>query len=84
VWLQFDSVQASDDARRYRIRVGDGTRVVDAATLRRQPVGPFALPAAKGGSVPVTVALADPAYPAEDLGLRFDTATVSTTPAPPP
>ena len=84
VWLQFDSVRASDDARRYRIRVGDGTRMVDAATLRRQPVGPFALPAAKGGSVPVTVALADPAYPAEGLGLRFDTATVSTTPAPPP
>lgn len=75
-WLRFSGVQAAS-AQRYRIRVGEQAREVDAATLRGQAIGPFAIPAADAGATPVTIELAAPAYPAQDLELRFDAMSIS-------
>lgn len=71
-WLRFSGVRARAD-RRYRIQVGGDVREVDAVTLQSRPFGPFVLVA----DAPVTVTLSDPAYPAEDLGLRFEAMTVA-------
>jgi len=81
VWLRFDGVQAPD-GRRYLVRVGDHRLEADAAALRTQAIGPFALPGA--GAFPVSVELAAPDYPAQDLELRFAAATVSPRPDPAP
>lgn len=79
-WLRFSAVQARV-GRRYRIAVGATTRVVDARRLQSRAVGPF--PLQPGTPVTVTIALADPAYPAEDMGLRFEAMSVhSGTDAP--
>ena len=77
LWLRFAGVRARED-RRYRIRVGSRAFDADAATLRSQAIGPFA---ATTGATPMTIALADPAYPAEELGLRYQAVQVSTNAA---
>ncbi|MBN8887491.1 MAG: alpha-L-fucosidase [Rudaea sp.] len=66
--LRFDGVTAPANAR-YRIAVGDQVREQDAPSLAAG-IGPFALPAS--GTVPLSIRLATPAFPAEDLGLKFD------------
>ncbi|WP_312348702.1 alpha-L-fucosidase [Stenotrophomonas acidaminiphila] len=75
-WLRFHGVQAPAQ-QRYRLRVGDQQREVDGATLRTQSIGPFVLPAAEAGATIIRVELAAPSYPAQDLDLHFDTASVA-------
>jgi len=77
LWLRFAGVRARAD-RRYRIRVGSRALDADAAALRSQAIGPFT---ATAGATPVTITLADPAYPAEELGLRYQAVQVSANAA---
>lgn len=74
-WLRFSGVKAAA-GQRYRIRVGAQEQVVTADMLGAQAIGPFALPDAATGATPVTITLATPDHPAQDLRLRFDAARV--------
>ena len=65
----------ADPGRRYQVSAGEATLETTGAALAAGAVGPLRVPA--GEAVPLTIALADPGYPAEDLGLRFDTAELS-------
>ncbi len=76
VWLRFTAAKASA-GQHYRVRVGHHEQVVTAEALGAQAIGPFALPDAEAGAVPVTITLAGPGYPAQDLQLRFDAVRVS-------
>lgn len=58
--------------RRYRIAVGSHAVEVPGTELATGTVGPFELPASPATALDIR--LADPAYPAEDLGLSFDVA----------
>ena len=55
-------------------------QVIAADALGTQAIGPFALPGAEAGAIPVTITLAGPDYPAQDLQLRFDAVRVSSRP----
>ena len=77
VSLQLHGASARSD-RRYRITVGEQAVEVAGAELAQATLGPFDLPAAP--ATRLDIRLADPAYPAEDLGLRFDGATLRPTP----
>ena len=68
VMLRFDGATAPANTR-YRVAVGDQVREQDAPSLAAG-IGPFALPAS--GTVPLSIRLTAPAFPAEDLGLKFD------------
>lgn len=76
VWLRFSGAKAAP-GQRYRIRVGAHEQAVTAEALGTQAIGPFALPDAQAGATPVTITLAEPGYPAQDLQLRFDAVHVS-------
>jgi alpha-L-fucosidase len=68
VMLRLRDVKAGD-ANRYRIAIGDSVIEADGAQLRSAALGPFALPATD--ALPLTIRLAAPDWPAEDLGLDF-------------
>jgi len=76
VWLRFTGAKALS-GQAYRIRVGTHEQIVTADALGARAIGPFALPDAAAGATPVTITLATPAYPAQDLELRFDAVRVS-------
>ena len=58
--------------RRYRIAIGGHAIEVPGAELATGTIGPFDLPTSPATTLEIR--LADPAYPAEDLGLGFDAA----------
>ena len=66
--LRFEGVKASS-GRSYRISVGNESRDADGETLARGLIDPFHVPASN--VIPVTIRLARPSYPAEDVGLEF-------------
>ncbi len=72
-WLRLRGAHARD-GRRYRVAVGATVHEVEGARLATQAVGPFPLPG--DAAVPVSIRLADPAWPAEDIGLAFDGAAL--------
>ncbi|MBS0217944.1 MAG: alpha-L-fucosidase [Proteobacteria bacterium] len=74
VMLHFLNARARTD-RSYRISIAGHSRVVTGKELANHDIGPFALPASP--AVAVGIQLADPAYPAEDIGLSFDSAEIS-------
>ena len=69
VMLHFEGGRSPADAR-YRIAVGDQVREQGETQGLAADFGPFTLPASR--AVPVTIRLAHPAFPAEDLRLDFD------------
>jgi len=80
LWLRFADVEAPA-RQRYRVDVGGQWYEVDAATLAREAIGPFALsPEAPGTRIRMT--LAAPEYPAQALELHFGSVTVSAQPLP--
>jgi len=80
VWLRFAEVEAPA-GQRYRVEVGAQAFDVDAATLTREAIGPFALsPEIPGTRIRIT--LAAPEYPAQALDLNFTGVTVSSQPLP--
>ncbi len=58
--------------RRYRIAIGNQAIEIPGAELATGTIGPFELPASPATALDIR--LADPAYPAEDLGLAFEAA----------
>lgn len=68
VVLRLHGARARDD-RRYRVAIGGSAVEVDGARLTGAALGPFELPAS--AAQPLTIRLADPAWPAEELGLDF-------------
>jgi len=75
VWLRFAEVEAPA-GQRYRVEVGGQSFDVDAATLAREAIGPFALSPESPASR-IRIELATPEYPAQPLDLRFGSVTVS-------
>jgi alpha-L-fucosidase len=69
VMLHFEGASAPANAR-YRITLGDQVREQGEAQGLATDIGPFALPASE--NIPLTIRLARPAFPAEDIGLDFD------------
>jgi alpha-L-fucosidase len=65
----------AEPQRRYRITIGDQAIELRGAELAAGAVGPLRLPV--GEAVPLTLALAAPSTPAQDLGLTFDSAELS-------
>ena len=79
--LRLHGLRADDPQRRYRLSAGEAAVEASAAALADGSAPALALPAA--ASLTLRIALAAPTYPAEDLGLRFDSAELTpggTTP----
>jgi len=75
IWLRFSGVQAAE-GQHYRVNVGAQSLDVDAATLARNAIGPFAL-SPEVPSTRIRIELAAPEYPAQALDLHFESVTVS-------
>jgi len=69
VMLHFEGGRSPASAR-YRVAVGGQVRDQGEAQGLSTDLGPFTLPAAQ--TVALTIRLARPAFPADDLGLDFD------------
>ncbi|MBS0199121.1 MAG: alpha-L-fucosidase [Proteobacteria bacterium] len=74
VMLNFTNVHARAD-RSYRISVAGQSLDIPGNVLAHRAIGPFALPASP--AVRIDIRLVNPAYPAEDLGLSFDSLGIS-------
>jgi len=75
IWLRFADVEAPL-GQRYRVDAGGQHYEVDAATLARDAIGPFALSSQASGTR-IRITLAAPEYPAQALDLNFSGVTVS-------
>jgi hypothetical protein len=73
--LQFAGLTVRKD-RTYRIAVGDEVKDIAGAQLAKSQEAIFhGAPAS--AAIPVTIRLADPAFPAEDIGVNFVSAELS-------
>lgn len=70
--LRLHGLQAADPKRRYRISAGEVAVETTAGALGDGTAPALQVPA--GASLPLRITLAAPAYPAQDLGLRFASA----------
>ncbi|MBB4905456.1 alpha-L-fucosidase [Actinophytocola algeriensis] len=66
---------SADPATRYRVSVGDRSKVVTGAELVSTAVGPFTMPARQ--VIPVTVTLASPPHQGADLSADLTAAVVA-------
>lgn len=74
VMLRFVNAHARAD-RSYRIAVAGRSLEIPGSDLATRAIGSFTLPASP--AVHIEIRLAKPAYPAEDLGLAFDSLGIS-------
>ncbi len=74
VMLRFIHARARTD-RSYRVTVAGQSLDIPGRMLAERSIGPFVLPVSPAARIEVR--LAKPAYPAEDLGLSFDSVEIS-------
>ena len=74
IMLRFAKVHARTD-RSYRITVSGQSLDIPGEQLASRAIGPFVLPASPAAAIEIR--LAQPAYPAEDIELTFDSLEIS-------